>query len=85
MANSERTIVKQMKIIHQNGYSQDELSLYRTIVFRNLLDSAKAITDAIEMPQILLQVIRRLVSRCRNTNLRDEMLVMSCRRNVRSN
>ena len=38
-----------MKIIHQNGYTQDELSLYRTIVFRNLLDSAKAITDAIEI------------------------------------
>ena len=30
--SGKSTIVKQMKIIHQNGYSKDELLTYRMIV-----------------------------------------------------
>ena len=29
-----------MKIIHQNGYTRDELMTYRTTIYRNLLESA---------------------------------------------
>ena len=32
-----------MKIIHQNGYTKEELLTYRTTIYRNLLESAKNI------------------------------------------
>ena len=44
--SGKSTIVKQMKIIHQNGYNQDELLLYRSVVNKNLVDSAQAIVNA---------------------------------------
>ena len=41
--SGKSTIVKQMKIIHQDGFSQHELIAFRPIIHRNVLDSAKAI------------------------------------------
>lgn len=38
--SGKSTIVKQMKIIHQNGYTKLELMTYRTTIYRNLLESA---------------------------------------------
>ncbi|CDH56285.1 guanine nucleotide-binding protein alpha-3subunit [Lichtheimia corymbifera JMRC:FSU:9682] len=38
--SGKSTIVKQMKIIHQNGYTPDELRAWRPIVHKNLIDSA---------------------------------------------
>lgn len=38
--SGKSTIVKQMKIIHQDGFSRDELIQYRPIIYRNLLESA---------------------------------------------
>lgn len=35
-----------MKIIHQNGYSVDELALYRHTVYKNVVDCAKALIAA---------------------------------------
>lgn len=35
--SGKSTVVKQMKIIHQNGYSRDELMLFRITVFKSLL------------------------------------------------
>lgn len=35
-----------MKIIHQNGYTVDELSLYRLTIYKNLLDCIKALITA---------------------------------------
>ena len=35
-----------MKIIHQNGYSVDELGLYRHTVFKNVIDCAKSLIAA---------------------------------------
>lgn len=35
-----------MKIIHQNGYSVEELALYRLTVYKNMLDCAKALIAA---------------------------------------
>jgi guanine nucleotide-binding protein G(i) subunit alpha len=35
-----------MKIIHQNGYSVDELALYRLTIYKNLIDCAKALIGA---------------------------------------
>lgn len=44
--SGKSTIVKQMKIIHQNGFSREELLTYRLTVYRNLVDSAQAIVLA---------------------------------------
>lgn len=35
-----------MKIIHQNGYTLDELALYRLTIYKNLIDCAKALIGA---------------------------------------
>lgn len=40
--------MKQMKIIHQNGYTPDELAVYRQTVYKNLVDSAKDIVLAMK-------------------------------------
>lgn len=44
--SGKSTIVKQMKIIHQNGYTQSELMSFRPTIFRNLVDSAQDIVLA---------------------------------------
>lgn len=44
--SGKSTIVKQMKIIHQNGYTRDELALYRLTIYKNVLDCAKALIQA---------------------------------------
>jgi guanine nucleotide-binding protein G(i) subunit alpha len=41
--SGKSTIVKQMKIIHKEGFTDAELAEYRPIVFKNVLDSAQAI------------------------------------------
>lgn len=50
--SGKSTIVKQMKIIHQNGYSRDELALYRHTIYKNLLDCAKALIGAMRQFEI---------------------------------
>jgi hypothetical protein len=37
-----------MKIIHQNGYSVDELAMYRLTIYKNLVDCAKALVMALQ-------------------------------------
>ncbi|CAN9175130.1 unnamed protein product [Alternaria alternata] len=44
--SGKSTIVKQMKIIHQNGYTQDELAMYRLTIYKNVIDCAKALIGA---------------------------------------
>lgn len=41
-----------MKIIHQGGYQQEELVLYRLTIYKNLLDCAKALIAAMEQFEI---------------------------------
>lgn len=36
-----------MKIIHQNGYTRDELLLFRLTIYKNVMDSAQAIVLAL--------------------------------------
>lgn len=52
--SGKSTILKQMKILHQNGYSQEDLVMYKTTVYKNLLDCAKAIVKALEQFDIKL-------------------------------
>ncbi|KAL2112282.1 hypothetical protein VUR80DRAFT_8135 [Thermomyces stellatus] len=46
--SGKSTIVKQMKIIHLKGYSDDELYNYRPTVFKNLVECAKAVIMAMQ-------------------------------------
>jgi len=50
--SGKSTIVKQMKIIHQNGYTVDELSMYKHTVCKNLVDCAKALVSAMQQFEI---------------------------------
>jgi guanine nucleotide-binding protein subunit alpha len=42
-----------MKIIHQNGYSRDELGLYRLTIYKNLVDCAKALIGGMQQFEIV--------------------------------
>ncbi|KAK4934076.1 Guanine nucleotide-binding protein alpha-2 subunit [Elasticomyces elasticus] len=44
--SGKSTIVKQMKIIHQNGYTQEERALYRLTIYKNLIDCMKSLVAA---------------------------------------
>ena len=44
--SGKSTIVKQMKIIHQNGFTADERNAYRQTIYKNLLDSAHHLITA---------------------------------------
>ncbi|KII95402.1 hypothetical protein PLICRDRAFT_150105 [Plicaturopsis crispa FD-325 SS-3] len=44
--SGKSTVVKQMKIIHQNGFTTEERKVYRPTVYKNLLDSAQAVVLA---------------------------------------
>ena len=44
--SGKSTIVKQMKIIHQNGYTVEELALYRLTIYKNVVDCAKSLIAA---------------------------------------
>lgn len=46
--SGKSTIVKQMKIIHQNGYTQEERALYRLTIYKNLVDCMKALIAAMQ-------------------------------------
>ncbi|CAI5758644.1 unnamed protein product [Candida verbasci] len=45
--SGKSTIVKQMKILHQNGYTQEELYEYKPFVYKNILDCTKNVINAI--------------------------------------
>ncbi|GAN11045.1 guanine nucleotide-binding protein subunit alpha-3 [Mucor ambiguus] len=45
--SGKSTILKQMKIINLNGYSNDELFTWRATVYRNVVESAQTIAQAV--------------------------------------
>ncbi|KAH8988405.1 G-protein alpha subunit [Lactarius akahatsu] len=45
--SGKSTIVKQMKIIHSNGYTSEELFAFRLPIWNNLLQSAHAVVNAL--------------------------------------
>lgn len=45
--SGKSTIVKQMKILYQGGYSKEELATWRIPVYRNLMESAQALVSAV--------------------------------------
>ncbi|KAI8066846.1 heterotrimeric G-protein alpha subunit, GPA3-like protein [Gongronella butleri] len=53
--SGKSTIVKQMKIIHQNGYTKDELFTWRITVYKNVLESAQNLIAALRRFEIPFQ------------------------------
>ena len=51
--SGKSTIVKQMKIIHLNGFTKEECLEYRNFVFSNSIDSLKTILKAMNNLSIL--------------------------------
>lgn len=45
--SGKSTIVKQMKILHKNGFSKEELYEYKPFVYKNVLDCIKSVINAI--------------------------------------
>ncbi|ODV70468.1 guanine nucleotide binding protein, alpha subunit [Hyphopichia burtonii NRRL Y-1933] len=45
--SGKSTIVKQMKIIHKNGFSKEELFEYKPFVYKNILDCIRNVINAI--------------------------------------
>jgi guanine nucleotide-binding protein G(i) subunit alpha len=41
-----------MKIIHQNGYTQEERQLYRLTIYKNLIDCMKSLIGAMQQFEI---------------------------------
>jgi guanine nucleotide-binding protein G(i) subunit alpha len=41
-----------MKIIHQNGYTQEERALYRLTIYKNVIDCMKALISAMRQFEI---------------------------------
>ncbi|KAL0059673.1 Guanine nucleotide-binding protein alpha-2 subunit [Marasmius tenuissimus] len=72
--SGKSTIVKQMRIIHNIGFSEQESAHYRSIVCRNVLDSARAII--LTMNKLEIQCIRTrnhaLVDKIMNYNHDDK-------------
>ncbi|KAJ3375965.1 Guanine nucleotide-binding protein alpha-2 subunit [Allomyces arbusculus] len=50
--SGKSTIVKQMKIIHQSGYTQQELLNYRSTIFANTMDSIRVLVESIRLLQL---------------------------------
>lgn len=45
--SGKSTLLKQMKIINLNGYTEDELFTWRATVYRNVVESAQTIVQTI--------------------------------------
>ncbi|KAJ7067611.1 heterotrimeric G-protein alpha subunit, GPA3-like protein [Mycena amicta] len=45
--SGKSTIVKQMKIIHQDGFSMDELLAFRPTIYKNAVESAQAVVGGL--------------------------------------
>ncbi|KAK4218653.1 guanine nucleotide-binding protein alpha-3 subunit [Rhypophila decipiens] len=54
--SGKSTIVKQMKIIHLRGYSEEELKNYKPTVFKNLIECAKAVINAMHQFDIVPEI-----------------------------
>lgn len=60
--SGKSTIVKQMKIIHETGYSPEECEQYRPVVYSNTIQSLMAIIRAIGQLRIDFADPNKIVS-----------------------
>ncbi|KAI8384505.1 guanine nucleotide-binding protein subunit alpha [Radiomyces spectabilis] len=53
--SGKSTILKQMKLIHDGGYSRDEREAFKEIIFSNTIQSMRVILEAMEKMDVPLQ------------------------------
>lgn len=53
--SGKSTILKQMKLIHDNGYSKEERESFKEIIFSNTIQSMKVILEAMARMEISLE------------------------------
>lgn len=53
--SGKSTILRQMKLIHNQGYTKAEIQLYKDVIFSNVVQSMKAILDALPILGIELE------------------------------
>ena len=61
--SGKSTIVKQMKILHVDGFSDQEKRQKRLDIRKNVRDAIEAITNAVDKLEISYQGVRRLLVR----------------------
>jgi guanine nucleotide-binding protein G(i) subunit alpha len=52
--SGKSTIIKQMKLIHEGGYSRDERESFKEIIFSNTVQSMRVILEAMESLELPL-------------------------------
>ena len=52
--SGKSTILKQMKLIHEGGYSRDERESFKEIIFSNTVQSMRVILEAMESLELPL-------------------------------
>ncbi|KAK6462255.1 guanine nucleotide binding protein, alpha subunit [Scheffersomyces coipomensis] len=67
--SGKSTVVKQMKILHQNGYSKSELQEYKPFVYKNILDCIKNVINAI------IDLQPELINKSNDSNLINDQEV----------
>ncbi|KAL7754467.1 Guanine nucleotide-binding protein alpha-2 subunit [Sorochytrium milnesiophthora] len=73
--SGKSTIVKQMKIIHQNGYTREELIGFRSTIFNNMVDSMRGFLDALKSLELAFQDAR-------NTDLAERFMELYYARKI---
>jgi guanine nucleotide-binding protein subunit alpha len=50
--SGKNELVKQWKVLYQNGYTAEELALYRPTIYKNVIDCAKALISVMKQFEI---------------------------------
>ena len=53
--SGKSTILKQMKLIHDTGYSKEDRESFKEIIFSNTIQSMRVIIEALEKLEIVLE------------------------------
>ena len=56
--SGKSTILKQMKLIHEGGYSRDERESFKEIIYSNTVQSMRVILEAMESLELPLEDAR---------------------------
>ena len=79
--SGKSTIVKQMRIIHQDGFSHDTKLTYREAIYSNLLESAQAVAAAMHKFKVEPADPPNVVGSPSETS--SHLLILSCVANPR--
>eukprot|EP00009_Paramoeba_aestuarina_P008360 CAMPEP_0201508508 /NCGR_PEP_ID=MMETSP0161_2-20130828/1858_1 /ASSEMBLY_ACC=CAM_ASM_000251 /TAXON_ID=180227 /ORGANISM="Neoparamoeba aestuarina, Strain SoJaBio B1-5/56/2" /LENGTH=346 /DNA_ID=CAMNT_0047903201 /DNA_START=70 /DNA_END=1110 /DNA_ORIENTATION=- len=70
--SGKTTIGKQLKILHQNGFTPEEIMTYRDLIFKNILDEAGLVYEYCQQANIeLAPNAKELLQEIEDGNVRD--------------